>query len=82
METLADLLDDYHAWRDSLPASLADSASAIGWMSCCTCATPWIQLVAAELPAEGEGWGPLSPPAQPRRLLNPNWRPSEKNWLR
>ena len=28
METLADLLDDYQAWRDSLPASLADSAIA------------------------------------------------------
>jgi hypothetical protein len=28
VETLADLLDDYHAWRDSLPARLADSAIA------------------------------------------------------
>ena len=31
--TLADLLDDYQAWHDSLPASLADSAIQIGWMN-------------------------------------------------
>ena len=39
VETLADLLDDYQAWRDSLPASLAEAPSRIGWMSCWSCAS-------------------------------------------
>ena len=28
MQTLADLLDQFEAWRDKLPASLADGATA------------------------------------------------------
>ena len=50
METLADLLDDYQAWRDSLPASLADSAIADRLDELLHLRDAVDQLAAAELP--------------------------------
>jgi hypothetical protein len=49
-ETLADLLDDYQAWRDSLPASLADSAVADRLDELLHLRDAVDQLAAAELP--------------------------------
>jgi hypothetical protein len=34
VETLADLLDEYQAWRGSLPAGSRTARSPIGWTSC------------------------------------------------
>jgi hypothetical protein len=50
VETLADLLDDYQAWRDSLPASLADSAIADRLDELLHLRNAVDQLTAAELP--------------------------------
>ena len=50
VETLADLLDDYQAWRDSLPASLADSAIADRLDELLHLRDAVDQLAAAELP--------------------------------
>jgi sugar phosphate isomerase/epimerase len=42
VETLADLLDDYQAWRDRLcPPAWRTARSPIGWMNCCICAIWW-----------------------------------------
>jgi hypothetical protein len=50
VETLADLLADYHAWRDSLLASLADSAIADQLDELLHLRDAVDQLAAAELP--------------------------------
>ena len=50
VETLADLLDDYQAWRDSLPASSADSAIADRLDELLHLRDLVDQLAAAELP--------------------------------
>ena len=34
VETLADLLDDYQAWRDTLPPAWRTARSRIGWTKC------------------------------------------------
>jgi len=49
VETLADLLDDYQAWRDSLPASLADNPIADRLDELLTLRDLVDQLAAAEL---------------------------------
>ena len=65
METLADLLDDYQAWRDSLPASLADSAIADRLDELLHLRDAVDQLAAAELP---KGFGGTDPcPTWPAR---------------
>ena len=50
VETLADLLDDYQAWRDSLPASLTDSEIADRLDEVLHLRDLVDQLAAAELP--------------------------------
>jgi hypothetical protein len=50
VETLADLLDDYQDWRDSLPASLTDSVIADRLDELLTLRDAVDQLAAAELP--------------------------------
>ncbi len=49
-ETLADVLDDYQAWRDSLPSNLADSAIADRLDELLHLRDAVDQLAAAELP--------------------------------
>jgi hypothetical protein len=50
VQTLVDLLDGYQDWRDSLPASLADSAIADRLDELLTLRDLVDQLAAAELP--------------------------------
>jgi hypothetical protein len=53
VETLADLLDDYQAWRDSLPASLADNPIADRLDELLHLRDAVDQLAAAKLPSFG-----------------------------
>ncbi len=50
VQTLADLLDDYEAWRDSLPPSLADGVMAERLEALAELRELVDQLEAAELP--------------------------------
>ena len=50
VDTLTDLLDDYQAWRDSLPANLADSAIADQLDELLALRDLVDQLAAADLP--------------------------------